>query len=394
HGQSPYRVHVETTKITEPLDKEGFVDYVAYVNERAKRGVVSEKNAMAAASRLFHRDDYPEFYRELGSTMPSREDSLLGISDFIGELERKRLAKGEEKPAILAHSSRLRKQFETARLRPWSAAEFPMVLKLIARNEEQLNELAAAAALPSYYAPSLPHPSGRVALAILPLRLELVMSCRQLSARAMLRLKQEEFQGAFEDLLACNRWSKHLTNESMVIGHIAAWAISNTSHVGMDHLFRSPALELKQAEAFFAAHQQLGDYPSCSKCRREGDLFMQLDDAARVARRKLLCSSAGNGPLAKADESIAGRIAGRTESLARNWLIPVLADWDAVMTRVNSQFEHQARIAEARTYAETVALESAYGVAHQSDVFCYELRDAIDALLARRSPRRIATDWA
>src|SRR6266513_2476777 len=44
-GRSTFTVSKETTYVTGPLDKDGYVDYVAALNERLGKGVTPETNA-------------------------------------------------------------------------------------------------------------------------------------------------------------------------------------------------------------------------------------------------------------------------------------------------------------------------------------------------------------
>ena len=44
-GSSTFTVGTETTYVTEPLDKQGYVDYVAALNQRMRKGITPEQNA-------------------------------------------------------------------------------------------------------------------------------------------------------------------------------------------------------------------------------------------------------------------------------------------------------------------------------------------------------------
>ena len=44
-SRSTFTVGTETTYVTGPLDKQGYVDYVAALNERLREGITPENNA-------------------------------------------------------------------------------------------------------------------------------------------------------------------------------------------------------------------------------------------------------------------------------------------------------------------------------------------------------------
>src|SRR5882724_7209102 len=66
-----FTISKETTYVTGPLDKDGYIDYAAALNERLSKGVTPESNAnvliwKAIGPRPERREIFAEFFRQLG----------------------------------------------------------------------------------------------------------------------------------------------------------------------------------------------------------------------------------------------------------------------------------------------------------------------------------------
>src|SRR5262249_10045179 len=67
-----FTVGKETTYITTPVDKDGYIDYVAALNERLKKGITPDTNAAVLLWKAM--GPHPE-----GATMPAELFTWLGI---------------------------------------------------------------------------------------------------------------------------------------------------------------------------------------------------------------------------------------------------------------------------------------------------------------------------
>lgn len=71
-GQPLMPVSVETTRLTEPLDKNGDVDYLKAINQQYSAGVTTENNAMVKFTQaLGPLNDLPELNVEFSFCTPS-----------------------------------------------------------------------------------------------------------------------------------------------------------------------------------------------------------------------------------------------------------------------------------------------------------------------------------
>src|SRR5947209_1626931 len=74
-AKKPFSIAKETTYITEPVDKDGFIDYAAALNDRLSAGVSKENNAVALLCQVFGPNPEgvlvdPDFYKRLGIDEP------------------------------------------------------------------------------------------------------------------------------------------------------------------------------------------------------------------------------------------------------------------------------------------------------------------------------------
>src|SRR5439155_2920198 len=79
-GYSTFTVSTETTYVTEPLDKHGYVDYVTALNERLGKGITPANNANVLIWQAL--GPHPE-----GATMPPEYFQWLGIESPAEEGE-------------------------------------------------------------------------------------------------------------------------------------------------------------------------------------------------------------------------------------------------------------------------------------------------------------------
>jgi hypothetical protein len=90
--------------------------------------------------------------------------------------------------------------------RPWTADEYPQFVKYLEANKEALDLVVVAADKPRYYAPllSVEQPM-RLMSAAYSVEHRLPFLARCLTARALLRVSQQDYDAAWTDLMACHK---------------------------------------------------------------------------------------------------------------------------------------------------------------------------------------------
>ena len=144
-----FPVGKETTYVTGPLDKEGYIDYEAALNDRLGKGVTPETNANVLLWKALGR-------RPKGAGMPAEDFKRMGIEPppkdgeyFIGILQ---LLEG----APQAGPERVRRGLRPAGLggkRPWTAKDYPHIAGWLEANEKPLALIVEATKRPDYFNP-------------------------------------------------------------------------------------------------------------------------------------------------------------------------------------------------------------------------------------------------
>jgi hypothetical protein len=231
----------ETTYVTGPLDKEGYVDYEAALNERLVKGVTPETNAnvliwKAIGPRPEGARMHPDYFKTLGIEEPPESgDYFVGYADF---LKTRFKVNNEEVGKILDDDMEVRK-------RPWAAKDHPRMSAWLAANEKPLAVAVEATRRPEYFnpliGPRFESRKGSLIGALLPS----LFKCREfaiaLATRAMLRISEGKFDDAWQDLLACHRLGRLVSRGGTLIESLVGLAIDAiTSQVDLAYLQHAP----------------------------------------------------------------------------------------------------------------------------------------------------------
>ena len=139
-----FTIGKETTYVTGPIDKDGFIDYAAALNERLGQGVTAENNANV----LFWKAVGPRHYRTLIPTeyfRLMRTEALPEKGDYFVELGQFLKDRLDIQPVRLFE---ITKQMSN---RPWTAKEFPYAAAWLKANEKPLAVLVEASQRSQYF---------------------------------------------------------------------------------------------------------------------------------------------------------------------------------------------------------------------------------------------------
>ena len=193
----------ETTYFTGPLDKEGYIDYEAALNDRLSKGITSDKNAAvllwkALGPTPFGAKAIPaEYFKRLGIEAPPPQGDYFAFNKDGLKFDK------NESDAFGEQQSRAIK-------RPWTAKENPHIAAWLNANERPLAIVVEATKRPDYFSPIIcrRNEDGRQG-PMLEIILYGVQEFRSmasaLAARAMLKVADGKFDDAWQDLLACHR---------------------------------------------------------------------------------------------------------------------------------------------------------------------------------------------
>jgi hypothetical protein len=237
-----FTIGEETTYVTGPLDKDGYIDYVTALNQRLSKGVTPANNAnvllwkVLGPPRLRVRPMPPEFFKWLDMPQPPEQGQyFLPLDRFIRE--RLRLDPGTAADKITAQHERVGRW-------PWTPADYPAIASWLRVNEKPLAVAIQASKRSHYYLPLTPHRTNKGPKGLVTALLPSVQGCREivnaLVGRAMLRLGQGDTEGAWQDLLACHRLGRLVSQGGTIIEGLVGIAIDAiASHADLVWLDRA-----------------------------------------------------------------------------------------------------------------------------------------------------------
>ncbi|NQT17506.1 MAG: hypothetical protein HQ582_32425, partial [Planctomycetes bacterium] len=295
----------ETTHIERPLDEEGYVDYIAALNERNREGVTPENNAavllwqaIGPAEILgYHGEEgCRRLFGELGvAPLPEEGDYFVSLDDHSRELDEAgpppqprpsdEPTPTEDVPGSDNWWALLREQSGRASERPWSSEESPELAAWLDRNEAPLGLVVEASRRERFYSPMIrPQEPPEVMNTLLPATQRSRDVCRALAIRAMLRLHEGDTNAAKQDLLACHRWARLIGQGPFLIEALVAYAIDGIACSGDTAFADHGKLTTDEIRQYRADLGKLGPLPNMADKIDVAERYQFLDSMIALAR--------------------------------------------------------------------------------------------------------------
>ncbi|HLW64827.1 MAG TPA: hypothetical protein VKS79_05860 [Gemmataceae bacterium] len=214
----------ETTFITEPLDKDGYPDYISALNKRLRADVTPENNANVLIWQALgpHPDKSnlpPEYFKWLGiEAPPEKGDYYIRLQDFLKDERGKRIELNF-------------RHLERAQKRPWQEKDFPELAAWLKANEKPLTLLIDASRRPQYFNPLVPSNPSVSVRGLIGATMPSAHECRQmtnaLTARAMLLTEKKAYEEAWQTLLACHRLARMVGRGGCLIEGLVGMGMEN-----------------------------------------------------------------------------------------------------------------------------------------------------------------------
>jgi hypothetical protein len=216
----------DTTFVTGPIDKNGFIDYEAALHEILSKGVTVDNNVNALLWKAFGPKPEggdgmpPEYFKRLGIPEPPADGSyFIGIGRYVKDVLQ---IDPNDFQIVFDQQGR-------AQSRPWTAKDYPDVAAWVKANEKPLALVLEATKRSRYYNPLVSRRGEDDPSALIGCLLPSVQMCRELASaltcRAMLRLGEGKQAEAWADLLACHRLGRHLSSGATLIETLVSYAI-------------------------------------------------------------------------------------------------------------------------------------------------------------------------
>lgn len=330
--QAKIRISKETTFILEPVDEDGYINYLKALNQRFSKGVTPQNNAavlictvLGPHSRaLAETDGYSEeLFKRLGVEVPPDDgDYFVTLDTLIEEIVAK--ADPGDRGRLL---DAFAEQQAKAMAGPWSKDDLPAMAKWVARNEKPLATLTKGLRRDRFYLPLVveeePPMLVNVALRVVSSHRELA---RLLKARAMLYLHEGKIEKAWQDLMSCHRLARHVSSASTLIEHLVGIAIESIALDGDLAVAASGKISKQQALKYRRQLEQLPPLPRIVEAIDGGERFMFLDAVAHLARgSSSLTEMFGDGD-------------GTTAKLAK-LASETLIDWNVPLVMANQAYD-------------------------------------------------------
>lgn len=314
----------ETTYVTGPLTADGYVDYVAAVNEQTRNGVTPKNNGAVPYLRVVGPAAIDEAVRkailaELGL------DDLADVGEYFT-------------PFPARNGSFLNGSFLAAGLprdvteRLWRASDYPQFFRWLAANQKPLDAIREAVKRPRWYVPTVVDPSlsGPALLqAESPWRAG--YDPRDIAdafvARAMLNAGQGRTQEAWLDLLAVHRLARLIGQQPTTVEALVGLSIDSKAVKADAALVESGQLTVQEARTVLAELERLPPPRSVvGKLPTERLVFLDsIQWLARETRRE------GND----LDEPDPTGLRARIQEMARDLVV----DWNGILRRGNAFFD-------------------------------------------------------
>ena len=297
-----FMVGKETTFVTGPLDKDGFIDYPVAFNAQLSQSVTPENNAnvlimRALGPRPLGHAMTPGYYEAMGISSPPEDGTYF--------VDRKRFQAD--------HSAEdFEPQIATATRLPWTTQQCPHVANWLKVNEHPLALFGEASLRTHYYHPMLPTEQDGWPSGLLGALLPGPQQCREvavaLTARAMWWIGQGNPEKAWQDILTIHRLARLIGRGRTLIESLVAFSIDGSACRASVVLLDRGRLGSTQLERCLRDIQQLSPLPDCVESLDLGERFNLLDILMNVCRYGLEHTRRMGGPGEEAQRPISEAI--------------------------------------------------------------------------------------
>src|ERR1043165_4036356 len=292
-----FTISRDTTYVTAPIDKDGYIDYEAVLNEKLRQGVTPDNNAVVLLFKAFGpRPDGteipPEFFAWLKMPVPPAK------GDYFVQLQQH--VKERFKEYWSPEANKLYDRAEKAGARPWSAKEYPEIADWLKRNEKPLAIVIEASRRSHYYYPQVAKRTNGKRESLITAGMQGVQACRGLASaltcRAMQRVAEKRYDEAWQVLLACHRLGRLVGRGGTLIDGLVGVAITDIA-TEADLAFLDGAKRTAgQLKSALKDLQNLGPLPKLADQIGLTERFWFLEAVMRVDQDAGAIDDLVNGP--------------------------------------------------------------------------------------------------
>lgn len=244
----PIKISRETTRLLGPVDEDGYVDYLAALNQQQQAIKHLDDNAAVVFCQVFKppvslgtveraEKYHREVIRFLGlADMPPGGPFFLSGDDFVKEENVRRAKAGfppipESGDGAVPTRGSFDFELEHSNKGPWPAARFPLIAAWLQDNETPLEKFIAGTRRTRFALPLVSDDHPPILLGVYGgMSYDCMKAQQALTRRALLRLGKGQFDSAWNDIHAVTRTNELVAQGPSVMGLIFA--------VGFDASYR------------------------------------------------------------------------------------------------------------------------------------------------------------
>ncbi len=358
-GRGKFTIGKETTYVTEPVDKDGYIDYARALNQGLRQGVTPENNAnvllwKALGPKPDHKPIPAEFFQELGmEAPPEKGEYFIDLDRFV--IDRLKIEVESDEYGHITYD-----QLNRAAERPWTAKEYPKLVSWLEANEKALTMVVEASKRTQYYSPLFPtrkenRSSGLISTLLGPGFGKSRHMASALSTRAMLCLGEGKYDDAWQDLLACHRLGRLVGRGSFLIDSLVGIAIDGVARKGDIAFLDSAQLNAKKLENCLRDLQGLPPFPEIAEKADLGERLFFLDTLFIIDRNRSEFLKAISISITGGFGLFADHPSWPSSDEARSKLVKLLSevmeediDWDPALRDINEGCDRLAAVARGK----------------------------------------------
>lgn len=261
HAPKPrfiFEISKQTTFVTKPVAKSGFVDLTAAVNQKFSSGVHPETNAAVPLVQcLGSQSDGIElertFFEELGISSPNSDAYFQSFEEYLDSQA------GDQSAA----EELLDQKSDTLR-GPWTQSDSPQVYEWLGSQTRFLHQIEQAARRPHYYRPIVglsgdPSHGQGLFCVLLPDVYASHGLVDAFIARGMLYLGEGNTKNAWQDVMTAIRLGRHIGSGAALNEGLVGCAIESRGNSALIEIIRNTQLDESTLVEFSDEYRLLPD---------------------------------------------------------------------------------------------------------------------------------------
>lgn len=286
-GQPLFTPNEAANYITSPLDANGDVDYLEFLNQEASEGVTPENNAMVKIVEAIgpKEDALAEFFLRLGTAIPPANGTYLvefedwytasTMFDEVADLDFQDEYGSTRRDLILEYTID----------HPWKPEQFPAMAAYLNNSQPAFKRVIAASKLKSYYAPMVVESQNDpIFSARLPYLQNIRDLARLLQKRSNMHLGQGKIQRAVDDAIVIARLGEIIAGGNTLMDSLVGTAIRGIGHQQLATISRHPSTQMTDLTVLQKLANQLLMVDRVPTIISERERLMSLDSVAKFIR--------------------------------------------------------------------------------------------------------------